>query len=345
MRARLERILPDYMVPSSYVALDEIPLTVNGKLDRTALPAPQFAQSERYAAPQNALEALICALWAEILGVERVGVDDDFFRLGGDSIQSIVFTSELSKSGYHSNSRAVFETRNARALAKRILQQRTRLRRSMNRASCRANSNCCRFSAGTTSSRRNIAPSSTRLFGAGAADVRRARGRSGQRLASRHDMLRARFSADDAGALVAQRYLSVADGGPSWGYYDLALCRQSRAELLHQWQSGFDPVEGPLCRFVYIFDSSAPGYALMFCAFHHLIIDVVSWRIIVRDMRRLHQGESLSAKGTSYRQWGETLRHYAASRHDQCAYWLAMIAGQPDYATLSEGRRVRRFAA
>lgn len=115
-------------------------------------------------------------------------------------------------------------------------------------------------------------------------------------LASRHDMLRARFSADDAGALVAQRYLSVADGGPSWGYYDLALCRQSRAELLHQWQSGFDPVEGPLCRFVYIFDSSAPGYALMFCAFHHLIIDVVSWRIIVRDMRRLHQGNRCRRK-------------------------------------------------
>lgn len=111
------------MVPSSYVEIDEIPLTVNGKLDRSALPAPQFAQSGRYAAPENPLEALICSLWSNILGVETVGIDDDFFRLGGDSIQSIVFTSELSKSGYHSNSRAVFETRNARALAQRILRQ------------------------------------------------------------------------------------------------------------------------------------------------------------------------------------------------------------------------------
>ncbi|MBH2663716.1 amino acid adenylation domain-containing protein [Serratia ureilytica] len=344
LRARLERILPDYMVPSSYVALDEIPLTVNGKLDRTALPAPQFAQSERYAAPQNALEALICALWAEILGVERVGVDDDFFRLGGDSIQSIVFTSELSKSGYHSNSRAVFETRNARALAKRILQQRDAIAPLNEQGELQGE-----FELLPIQRWYNEQPPQHRAF-FNQTFLVRVPPMSAERvadlvngLASRHDMLRARFSADDAGALVAQRYLSVADGGPSWGYYDLALCRQSRAELLHQWQSGFDPVEGPLCRFVYIFDSSAPGYALMFCAFHHLIIDVVSWRIIVRDMRRLHQGESLSAKGTSYRQWGETLRHYAASRHDQCAYWLAMIAGQPDYATLSEGAQSPAF--
>ena len=73
-----ERRLPDYMVPSSYVEIDEIPLTVNGKLDRSALPAPQFAQSGRYAAPENPLEALICSLWSNILGVETVGIDDDF---------------------------------------------------------------------------------------------------------------------------------------------------------------------------------------------------------------------------------------------------------------------------
>ena len=77
LRSRLERRLPDYMVPSSYVEIDEIPLTVNGKLDRLS-PAPQFAQSGRYAAPENPLEALICSLWSNILGVETVGIDDDF---------------------------------------------------------------------------------------------------------------------------------------------------------------------------------------------------------------------------------------------------------------------------
>lgn len=73
----------------------------------------------------------------------------------------------------------------------------------------------------------------------------------------------------------------------------------------------------------------------MFCAFHHLIVDVVSpgassSAICSGCIRGIAAG-----KGTSYRQWGERLRQYAATRQDQCAYWLAMIAGQPDYATLS----------
>ena len=72
-----ERRLPDYMVPSSYVEIDEIPLTVNGKLDRSALPAPQFAQSGRYAAGEPAGGADLF-LWSNILGVETVGIDDDF---------------------------------------------------------------------------------------------------------------------------------------------------------------------------------------------------------------------------------------------------------------------------
>ncbi|MGP2835812.1 amino acid adenylation domain-containing protein [Serratia nevei] len=336
LRSRLERSLPDYMVPSSYVEIDEIPLTVNGKLDRSALPAPQFAQSGRYAAPENPLEALICSLWSNILGVETVGIDDDFFRLGGDSIQSIVFTSELSKSGYHSNSRAVFETRNARALAQRILRQQDAVTALNEQGELQGEFELLPIQRWY----RELAPNRSAFFNQTflvrvppmsaeqVADLVAA-------LADQHDMLRARFSVDDAGVIVSQRYLSAADGGPSWGYYDLALCRQSRAELLRQWQSGFDPAAGPICRFVYIFDSRAPGYALMFCAFHHLIVDVVSWRVIVSDLQRLHQGESLPEKGTSYRQWGERLRQYAATRQDQCAYWLAMIAGQPDYATLS----------
>ena len=169
------------MVPSSYVEIDEIPLTVNGKLDRSALPAPQFAQSGRYAAPENPLEALICSLWSNILGVETVGIDDDFFRLGGDSIQSIVFTSELSKSGYHSNSRAVFETRNARALAQRILRQQDAVTALNEQGELQGEFELLPIQRWYRELAPNRSAFFNQTFGAGTADVRRTGRRSGGR--------------------------------------------------------------------------------------------------------------------------------------------------------------------
>jgi amino acid adenylation domain-containing protein len=91
LRASLSRELPDYMVPAAFVSLDALPLTPHGKIDRRALPAPQAtAPAQRdYVAPRNELEEALAAVWAETLGVGRVGVHDSFFALGGDSIRSL----------------------------------------------------------------------------------------------------------------------------------------------------------------------------------------------------------------------------------------------------------------
>ncbi|WP_156660653.1 non-ribosomal peptide synthetase, partial [Mycobacterium sp. 852002-10029_SCH5224772] len=89
IRARLGQRLPTYMVPSAVVVLDALPLTVNGKLDTRALPAPDYRDVDRYRAPDNALEETLAAIYARVLGVERVGVDDSFFDLGGDSLSAM----------------------------------------------------------------------------------------------------------------------------------------------------------------------------------------------------------------------------------------------------------------
>ncbi|WP_329792189.1 non-ribosomal peptide synthetase [Lentzea sp. DG1S-22] len=88
------RSLPDYMVPSVFVVLDALPLSANGKVDRAALPEPSVtAPAARYVAPRTETEEVMAAIWAEVLGVERVGAEDDFIALGGDSMRSLLVTS------------------------------------------------------------------------------------------------------------------------------------------------------------------------------------------------------------------------------------------------------------
>ncbi|MGW1627313.1 non-ribosomal peptide synthetase, partial [Streptomyces sp. NPDC002172] len=122
LREALARTLPDYMVPSAFVVLPVLPLTANGKLDRAALPAPEegsFARRE-FVAPWTALQERVAAVWARVLGVERVGVTDGFFDLGGDSIRAVALIGALRAEGLDVSVRDVFERRTVAGLAESL---------------------------------------------------------------------------------------------------------------------------------------------------------------------------------------------------------------------------------
>jgi hypothetical protein len=98
IQERLSCVLPEYMIPSAFVEMKSLPLNINGKLDRRALPDPDFSMSkDEYIAPTTEIEAKICQIWQEVLGVDRVGIADNFFKMGGNSILAIQVSHRMSK--------------------------------------------------------------------------------------------------------------------------------------------------------------------------------------------------------------------------------------------------------
>ena len=105
LRSHVAQSLPEYMVPGAIVVLEALPLSANGKLDRKGLPAPDFAMAKgRWRAPSTPQEEILCALFSEVLGISGVGIEGNFFELGGDSISSIQLVAKARQAGLHHHS-------------------------------------------------------------------------------------------------------------------------------------------------------------------------------------------------------------------------------------------------
>jgi amino acid adenylation domain-containing protein len=116
--------LPEYMAPSEFIWLEQLPVTAHGKLDRSRLPAPERAVNEsRHVPPRTPAEAALASIWGDVLGLDQVGVADDFFALGGDSIQSVQVASRALEAGWAVSVRDIFEARTIARLAERARRE------------------------------------------------------------------------------------------------------------------------------------------------------------------------------------------------------------------------------
>ncbi|MDN3028479.1 non-ribosomal peptide synthetase [Streptomyces sp. S.PB5] len=325
--------LPDYMVPSAFVAMGRLPLGPTGKLDRSALPEPEFL-GEAYREPRTEAEKIITAAYADVLGVDRVGIDDDFFAVGGDSLRSIQVVARTRAKGLELTTREIFECRTAARLAEVAADRRDRVPALAEDETGGVGPLALQpvarhvFEHGGGTNRfamSMVLELPTGIDESGLAATLDA-------VLDRHDLLRARLVRDDELSLVvrdqgAVRAADLIHRVDSDGRWDEPAALEAAKAELDAAVGRLDPEAGTMADFVWFTAASGEGRLLV--VLHHLVVDGVSWRILMSDLAEAWQQVSsgktpeLPAVGTSARRWAAALEDQAFSdeREAELEYW------------------------
>ncbi|MFF9202055.1 non-ribosomal peptide synthase/polyketide synthase [Streptomyces sp. NPDC014986] len=335
VRAACRRVLPDHMVPSSFTVLDALPMTVSGKVDRRALPAPDLEGGERdreFVAPRTPEEETLARIWAEVLGVRRVGVTHNFFELGGDSILSIQAVSRARAAGLHLTSRDVFRHQTVADLAAAASPRAADVpapRRPREEGPAPLTPVQEWFFA-THGPLRHF--SMSMLLDLPHDVDEPALERALAALVDHHPALRTRFTRP------AGTWRQHPGDGPVTGVltrHDLSRAADAtaaREEAAEAARAALDPETGTLLRAALL---SRPGERpQLFLTAHHLAVDSVSWRILLADLaqayRQAAQGEPIRLEPvpTPFTDWAAHLsrRVRAGDLDADLAHWTAEAA-------------------
>ncbi|MFC7396829.1 amino acid adenylation domain-containing protein [Chelatococcus sp. GCM10030263] len=337
LKEQLAAELPEPMVPQAIVTLPVLPLTPNGKLDRKALPAPDLA-GPTGRGPRNDREALLCRLFADVLGLPDVGIDDSFFALGGDSIVSIQLVSRAASAGLIFTPRDVFEHKTVARLAE--IASFATGPRVADIGTGRVPLVPIMHWLGTQSGpidRFNQTMLLEVPAGLDPADLKAAL----QAVLDHHDALRLRLTVkgDDWALTIADR-----------GAVDAATCLRRvvitglstdamamrMAEETAAAAARLVPGDGVMVQAVW-FDAGGDSPGRLLLVLHHLVVDGVSWRILVPDLQQAWEASAagkvphLAPVGTSFRRWAAHLHAEAGTdgRRAELAHWLSVLA-EPD---------------
>ncbi|MGB8507384.1 MAG: amino acid adenylation domain-containing protein, partial [Pyrinomonadaceae bacterium] len=358
LRDFLKERLPEYMLPSAFVTLDELPVTSSGKVDRQALPAPDQERpnlDEAFAAPRNPTEEILSGIWAKVLEVEHIGVDDDFFELGGHSLLAKQVTSRACDT-FHVNLplRSLFNNPTVAALAKEIealiredqddlLPPLTRASRDDALPLSYSQQRLWFLSLLEPHSNAYNVPIAFRLRGRLDASALH---RSLDHLLSRHESLRTTFRFDAAAPtqlihpphplplpLTDLRHLPPAE-------------RDRRCSLLIEERARrpFDLVQGPVLRADLVQLGEQEHIALL--VMHHIVSDAWSMGVLVREVAALYTAyaagtepelEELPVQYADYAAWQrEWLQGEVYER--QLEYWRGQLEGAPSVLELPADR-------
>ena len=331
LRAFLKDRLPEYMTPSAFIFLDRLPLTLNGKVDRQALSAMDYSRPDGrvFAPPRNQVEETLARIWSNVLGVDTVSVNDNFFDLGGDSILSIQIIARANQAGLGLTPRQLFEHQTVAELAMvaGIAAETT-------------------AEQGTVTGRVPLTPVQARFFELdqpelhhynqamllevhGPADASLF-AKAFEQLLLQHDALRFRYERKDDSW---EQTIAAPDDVVPFQTVDLSSTDEAEQRTLisdhaARLQATLNLHDGPLMH-VALFDRGSQRNSYLLIVIHHLAVDGVSWRILLEDLQALYRqfasGErpSLPPKTTSFKSWAERLTEYAwsAALRDELDYW------------------------
>ncbi|WP_036667671.1 non-ribosomal peptide synthetase, partial [Paenibacillus sp. UNC217MF] len=329
LRHEMSLALPAYMVPEHYIRLEELPLTKNGKLDRSALPVPDYetAAVAPYMAPRTRTEAQLAAIWEDVLQISQVGVSSNFFELGGHSLKAMTLASRIHQALHVQVSiRDIFRFATIEALAPLVERQSKDLFKGLQPAEP------CDYYPLSSAQRRLFVLQ--QLEGAelsynmpaallfhGRVDFARLE-QAFRELLARHEVLRTGFERVD-GEPVQRIYAEVAFDLP----YREAGDRRAE-DLIREFIRPFDLSQAPLLR-VQLTKLTDTQHLLLF-DMHHIISDGTSMSILIEEVTRLYGSDRLEPVSLHYKDYAVWL---AANRHSntyvqQKEYWLQQLGGE-----------------
>ncbi len=323
LKAWLLGSLPEYMVPTYLMPLHALPVTANGKLDRKALPPPDAVPQQAFVAPLDAMQIALAQIWQDVLGAEPVGLEDNFFELGGDSIISIQVVSRARQAGIRLSPRDLFQYQTVRSLA--LV------------ATFDSRSN---IDQGPVSGEVILTPAQHYFFEQAIAQRRhwnqsllltprealnpQVLEQALVTVINHHDALRLRFIAGDEG--WQQRHAAPVESAGLWPRR--ASSAEAMTALCDEAQRSLDLADGPLLRALLV--SLDDGSQRLLLVVHHLVVDGVSWRVLLEDLQQAYRQVALPEKTSAYQTWAAHLQQHAQTLSEQLPYWQAQMADARD---------------
>ena len=335
LRSYLKQQLPEYMIPAAFVVLDKLPLNNIGKVDRKQLPAPETSRpslAETYVAPRTETERILAGIWSEVLSVKQVGIHDNFFELGGDSILSLQIVARAHQAGLQLTATQLFYHQTIAGLA----------------AVAESAQQLTAAAQGEVNGPVELMPiqhwffeqelpepnhfnMSIMVSAGNDMNMDALRG-SLAAVLRHHDALRMRYKKLSDGTWQ-QRYAPVAEVEVSLEVVELNALppeelHNAILKVAADSQGTLNLEQGPLFKAVYI-DLGADRGTRLLLVVHHLVMDIISWRILFEDLqttyKQITNGEAvqLRTKSTPSQQWAAQLKAYSSSAElrREVGYW------------------------